>query len=701
MIEESLVNNISESPFHAGEQWFQERVGVREAMERFGRRVIRDHLPDQHRAFYQKLPFLLLGYSDQDGWPWVSVVAGKPGFIRSPNDKTLEVVAPLMSGDPLRQALRKSLPVGGLGMEPRSRRRNRFSMDVASSSESQLSLSVRQSFGNCPQYIQAHQVEYSPPTTGGSTEQLSSLDDDAVALIRRSDTFFVSSQTLEDDATSSGADVSHRGGKPGFVKVEEQGGVWKLTVPDYPGNNHFNTLGNFLVNPRAGLLFWDIESQDVLMLTGDVEILHEHEELAFFEGAERFWQFTLNKAVRLKGQLPLQGQLGEYSPNTLMTGDWESARLASKAHQLRHAYQPYRVIAKKQESDTVMSFYLKPESGSLPSFKAGQFITIKMPLLKDRSGRDMIRTYTVSSAPSEDGYRISVKRQRSADDEDGIVSNYLHDVVGIDDRLEVKAPQGDFHWQEDSDRPVVLLAAGIGITPMVSMLRHALREQVRVRRFQNITLVVTARHALDQVFRDEISNLQEAAQGYLRVCWCFTQPDANSVKGRDFQVEGRPNTALLQSLLPLADYDFYLCGPGMFMQDMHASLSTLGVAAKRIFSESFGPSSIAPVAVASEHSSSMVAASAGVQLEDENGEQLFVLNWQAGDGNLLEFSEAHGVTPPSGCRNGRCGSCRADLIDGDVVYAEGCQAPAEGGVLLCCTQPAIGGDLAIRLRPES
>jgi len=139
----------------------------------------------------------------------------------------------------------------------------------------------------------------------------------------------------------------------------------------------------------------------------------------------------------------------------------------------------------------------------------------------------------------------------------------------------------------------------------------------------------------------------------------------------------------------------------MFMQDMHASLSTLGVAAKRIFSESFGPSSIAPVAVASEHSSSMVATSAGVQLEDENGEPLFVLNWQAGDGNLLEFSESHGVMPPSGCRNGRCGSCRADLIDGDVVYDEGCQAPAEGGVLLCCTQPAVGGDLAIRLRPES
>lgn len=697
------MDNVGESPFHAGEQWFQERVGVRERMEHFGRRVIRDHFPDQHRAFYQKLPFLLLGYSDEGGRPWVSVVAGEPGFIRSPNDKTLELAAPLMSGDPLRQVLRKSLPVGGLGMEPQSRRRNRFSMDVSDLSESQMSLSVRQSFGNCPQYIQAHQVEYSQPTTAGKTELLSWLDEDAVALIRRSDTFFVSSQTLEDDSVSCGADVSHRGGKPGFVKVEEQGGVWKLTVPDYPGNNHFNTLGNFLVNPRAGLLFWDLESQDVLMLTGDVEILHEHEELAFFEGAERFWQFTLNKAVRLKGQLPLQGRLGEFSPNTLMTGDWESARLASKAHQLRHAYQPYRVVEKIQESESVTSFYLKPEQGNLPSFKAGQFITIKMPLLKDSSGRDVIRTYTVSNAPSEEAYRISVKRLGGTDggDDEGVVSNYLHDFVGLGDRLEVKAPQGDFHWQEDSERPVVLLAAGIGITPMISMIRHALREQLRVRRFQHITLVVTARHALEQVFRDELSNLQEAAQGYLRVCWCFTQPAASSVKGREFQVEGRPNRALLQSLLPLADYDFYLCGPGMFMQDMHANLSALGVAPERIFSESFGPSSIAPIAVASEHSSSMVAVNAGVQLEDESGEELFALNWQAGDGNLLEFAEAHGVIPPSGCRNGRCGSCRADLVGGDVVYDEGCRAPAEGGVLLCCTQPAAGGDLSIRLRPES
>lgn len=713
VIEKSSFDQVSDpddysvsSPFHKGERWFQDQLGVRERMEHFGRRVIRDHFPEQHRDFYRKLPFLLLGYSDEEGWPWVSLVAGESGFIQSHDNTSLKISTQFMPGDPLKRVARVGLPIGGLGLEPQSRRRNRFSTELTSTTSSAIDLKVRQTFGNCPQYIQGHNVQYAPPEGGGNSETFTALDEEAVALIQRSDTFFVASQTLHNDEIAAGADVSHRGGKPGFVLVEQEGARSILTIPDYPGNNHFNTLGNFLLNPRAGLLFWDLQSQDVLLLTGDVSIVEDHPLLPFFEGAERFWQFSLHKGVRLNRQLPLRGELGEVSPNTLMTGDWQTAESARSSHQARHQYQPYTVIGKVKESDSVASIYLKPSDGSIPNFKAGQFITLKIPGFTDSRGRDVIRTYTVSNAPHEGSYRISVKRlcASAADSSpEGVASNYLHDSVLPGDLLEVKAPQGDFHWQDSSERPVVMLAAGIGITPMISMVRHALREQLRSRRFQQITLVITARDANDQVFQQELAHLQEAAEGYLRICWCFTRPDTASVKGRDFQVEGRPNRALLQSLLPLADYDFYLCGPGLFMQDMHDSLLELGVQAARINYESFGPSSVAPKVApiaGREAPRSAVASNASIQLLGSDHVELFELNWRKGDGALLEFAESHGVIAPSGCRNGRCGSCAADLISGDVVYDDGCQAPGDNQVLLCCTQPAEGSDLRIRLKAE-
>ncbi len=703
--ENALEDEVMQSPFHLGERHLQRQAGVRERMEQFGHRVIRDHFPEQHQVFYQQLPFLLLGYSDSDGWPWVSLQAGPPGFIQSPSNTTLTISAPLMPGDPLKKSMHPKLPVGGLGLEPHTRRRNRFSMQISQWDDRNITLAVRQTFGNCPQYIQSHRLEYSPPQNSGVTEVLSNLDDAAIQLIRNSDTFFVASQTLSDEGVSAGADVSHRGGKPGFVKVEQNLGQYMLTIPDYPGNNHFNTLGNFLLNPRAGLLFWDLEKQDVLLVTGDVKILDEHPLLPFFEGAERFWQLTVHKAIRLSEQLPLSGELGDYSPNTLMTGDWMSAEQAFSAHQQRHSFQSYEVIGRVEESDQVVSLYLKPTSGSLPKFMAGQFLTIKMPMLKDDRGREIVRTYTISNAPNEGSYRVSVKRIDGDDQfEDGIVSNYLHDSVSVGDRLEAKAPQGEFHWQQDSYRDVVMLAAGIGITPMMSMIRHALREQLRARRFQKITLVVVVRNGDQQTFRDEISHLLKASQGYLRVCWCLTKPETSSIKGRDYQVLGRPDEALLQSLLSLADYDFYLCGPGLFMQDMHDVLVGLGVRSRRIFSESFGPSSIVPAAeveLAVSSNPTPIAESAAVQLLANDGQERFELSWQQGDGSLLEFIEGHGVVPASGCRSGRCGSCTADLVKGEVVYDSGCSAPQDGGVLLCCTQPAAGDDLVVQLREEA
>jgi len=294
------------SPFHAGEQALQTRMGVREQMERFGRRVIRDHLPDQHRQFYQQLPYVFIGHGDENGWPWASMLFNPPGFISSPDDKTLEVHARVVKGDPLQQAMKTGVRLGLLGIELNTRRRNRLAAHISTIGGQGFTLAVDQSFGNCPRYIRPRELadfagDDLPPV---SVTGLTGFDDGAKAMIANSDTFFVASFIDNNGGEASeGADVSHRGGEPGFVRIDNDR---TLTIPDYAGNFHFNTLGNFVKNPKAGLLFIDFEQGHLLTLTGRVEILFDSPDIKAFNGAERLWTFRLHQGYWLKNALGLR-----------------------------------------------------------------------------------------------------------------------------------------------------------------------------------------------------------------------------------------------------------------------------------------------------------------------------------------------------------------------------------------------------------
>jgi predicted pyridoxine 5'-phosphate oxidase superfamily flavin-nucleotide-binding protein len=147
------------SPFHAGEQAIQEKMGVREQMERFGSRVIRDHMPDQHRDFFGKLPFVFAGHADDKGWPWASILFGQPGFIESNDNTTIQINALPVGGDPLGDSLKEGTRIGLLGIELPTRRRNRLSTHIKAFTADQIQLEVDQSFGNCPQYIQTRDLE--------------------------------------------------------------------------------------------------------------------------------------------------------------------------------------------------------------------------------------------------------------------------------------------------------------------------------------------------------------------------------------------------------------------------------------------------------------------------------------------------------------------------------------------------------------
>ncbi|MEQ6289919.1 pyridoxamine 5'-phosphate oxidase family protein [Vogesella sp. GCM10023246] len=311
----------STSPWHRGEQLLQQRLGVSSQMAAVGQRVIRDYMPEQHRQFYAQLPFLLLGAVDAAGWPWAGVLEGAPGFVQSPDPRLLTIAAQPGRDDPLHTCLSPGAPVGLLGIELPTRRRNRMNGRLQACTGAGLTVAVEQSFGNCPKYIQQRDVCVVPRPAGPAApaEQHGALDVAARQLIASADTLFVAS-SFPGDASQPAAsvDVSHRGGKPGFVRVDGN----RLTIPDFSGNRFFNTLGNLLLNPRAGLLFIDFANGDLLQLTGRTEIIWHDERIAAFAGCERAWHFTVEQMWRRRGALALRGLPPQLSPSLQHTGTW-------------------------------------------------------------------------------------------------------------------------------------------------------------------------------------------------------------------------------------------------------------------------------------------------------------------------------------------------------------------------------------------
>ncbi|MFK7732215.1 MAG: pyridoxamine 5'-phosphate oxidase family protein [Pseudomonadales bacterium] len=671
-----IDSSSSTSPFHRGEQAIQTQLGVRENMERFGSRVIRDHLPEQHQQFYQQLPYLFLGHVDQHGWPWASMVTGQAGFISSPDSTHLNIAAAPIAGDPLFANLRNGAPVGVVGVELHTRRRNRLSAEVDAISAGSFSLKVRQSFGNCPQYIQARKMLTRSVSEFKVVEMSSNtrLSTEMKTLIQGSDTFFVSSYLADESGhASEGVDVSHRGGQAGFVRVDDD---HLLTIPDYAGNFHFNTLGNFIENPKAGLLFIDWTQGHLLMLTGHAEVLWDDEQLPFFEGAERLWQFRMVKGVYLKNAIEAKWSFDSWSPNTLLTGSWDAVSERQQAHEQRTAWRSYTVEQIVDESASIRSFYFVPEHGSNVDFSPGQFLTVRASV----NGRSLIRTYTVSSAPADPHYRISVKR-------DGEFSNYLHDELGVGDKIELRAPSGDFVFDASEPSPAVLIAAGVGITPMISMLRHALVESVRVRTMRPIHLLLLARNNAERAFNNEINALSQKFPGQFKVTWCLSKPEDSLQPELDYQHRGRLTHGILEEVIDNPEANVYLCGPPEFMQSTYNLLSDLTITDERIFSEAFGPAAIKrnQVEVAPVNS----AEEALVTVLDASGQQLMEQRWQPSDGNLLDFAENHGLSLPFSCRSGRCGACSTTLLAGELVYDRSVSAPSDDTTaLLCCALPA-------------
>ena len=528
--------------FHSGERAVQQRVGVSETMQ-WAQAAIRPFMPPQHRHFYAALPFMVAAARDERGRPWATVLTGPDGFVTTPDDRTLHINAKPVPGDALTDLFeRPGDDIGLLGIEFSTRRRNRVNGRIGGSAASGV-VHVDQTFGNCPQYIREREWRRVAPEPG-KTRRSATLTPKQQTWIRNADTlFFATGYRGEGDNPAFGMDASHRGGERGFVQVID---AQTIEVPDYAGNNFFNTIGNLLADPGIGVLFIDFVQGSMLQISGRADI-----EWETSTGSNRTVRIHIDEVVELPGALSLR---------------WSTD--ADTERQLR-------LVRRIRESEDVTSFYFAARDGNrLPKRVAGQHLPIELRI--DGDNHAQLRTYTLSNAPTDSLYRISVKREPN-----GRVSRYLHDELEEGAVIFAKPPAGDFVLPPGDDR-VVLISAGIGITPFLSMLHELADHETRP-----ISLLHAARDAAHNPFSQEIEQLMARRPGIERHV-SFSQPQSHDT-GHDGV--GRIDDKLLERFVHGDRTHYFVCGPASFMTQIGEALVQRGVDELRIHTESFGASS--------------------------------------------------------------------------------------------------------------
>lgn len=380
-------------------------------------------------------------------------------------------------------------------------------------------------------------------------------------------------------------------------------------------------------------------------------------------------------------------------------------------------FRSFTVARKVRESEVITSFHLVPQDGAaLWPALPGQYLTLRLP----SPGGPVLRTYSISSDVADgSGYRISVKREAAPGVPEGLGSCWLHDRVAEGDTVEVAAPRGSFVLDETSNRPVLLLAGGVGVTPLLAMLHRLAQGQRRV------CFVQACENGAVHALRDEVAALAAASEGRIVARSLYRVPSAADCAAGVHDAEGLVDAAFLQALLPLDRYEVYLCGPTPFMVAMWRLLTSLGLREDDIRYEFFGkqtslprlaaegsraelrahvpagaPAAIAglayltnPAARGIEESSAASPAPSATPAPAGGPSVVFARSgrevaWTGSAANLLELAESAGLEPGFSCRAGLCNTCRTGLSEGRVTYLEPpLTDPPAGTVLLCCSRP--------------
>ena len=343
-------------------------------------------------------------------------------------------------------------------------------------------------------------------------------------------------------------------------------------------------------------------------------------------------------------------------------------------------WRKFRVLAVVDETEAVKSFYLTPhDKKPLPSFLPGQHVAVQV---KSPDRRDpIIRCYSLSCAPNDEFYRISVKREGPSPERPaqpaGLMSSHLHNSLEEGDFVDVKSPSGAFSLDLSQHTPIVLIGGGIGITPVFSMLDSVVAQ----RSGREIWFFLGMRNRSEHALRVQLETLADRYEN-LHLMVCYSEPSNDCKLGQDYHRHGFVSIDLLRSVLPSNNYDFYFCGPPGMMNSLHEGLSAWGVPTERLHFEAFGPATVGKSVKPSVDSES----SESFQIKFMRSDR--TLNWEPTEGSLLDLADRYGISVESGCRSGNCGTCMTAIRTGEVDYpTPPGEMPDDGACLLCTAIP--------------
>ena len=629
------------NPYHEGELAMQQRVDETE-MAGINSAAIDATILAGALRFIAQQPMVVIGSMDTQGRVWASTLFGNPGFIRALDNQTLELDLSQprsAEDDPLWANLLDNPNIGLLVIELGSRRRIRINGVAKRISAERILIDVERAYPNCPKYIQSRdwktlesdkQNQAIPGTHGKELNQTQQ------SLIATADTLFVASAHPE-----HGVDASHRGGHPGFVHIIND---QQLRIPDFAGNSMFNTLGNFTSYPYAGLLFIDFEHGRLLQLTGQAEILLDMDDpQKETGGTRRYWQFDITSWQESTLPYRFGWELLDESPHI---PELQSYSTFNDVLSL----QVERI---QQETDRVKSFRLRaPDSKELPEFLSGAHLQVKV---KMPDGSDAKRHYSLLNNPDDrSSYEIGVLKEP----EGRGGSLYLHQQVKEGDRLEIQIPKNAFPMATRATHSI-LIAGGIGITPILSML-HSLSSKK-----QSYEIHYSARELSGLAFRDKVEQL--------------AGDKAHFYASHDSQSQRLDLEKLLSK--PESGVHVYMCGPRGMINAVREIAEAKGWPPAHIHFESFGAQPLANdkairVHLAKSNQSITVPA----------------------DRTILDTLLDAGVKVPHECKRGECTMCTTRVIGGKPDHRDLCLNTEEKEFYMCvCVSRARSNNLTLCL----
>ena len=368
---------------------------------------------------------------------------------------------------------------------------------------------------------------------------------------------------------------------------------------------------------------------------------------------------------------------------------------AQRATKSKEKYRTFVVTRKVPESESITSFYLAAEDGEpLDLFLPGQFLPLRLNI--PGQYEPVYRTYSLSDRPGAEHYRLTIKRESAPPDlpnaYPGVSSNYFHDHVDVGATLSAKAPRGRFYLDPQRETPVALVSAGVGQTPMISMLNAIVAAGAKRPTWFVHGSRCGGEHALGDTVR-RLAEEHDHVQAHIR----YSQPSTEDVVGRDHDDIGWVDADVLKRLLPDNECDFYLCGPTGFMRSLFEGLLSWGVPEPRIHYEFFGPASaLKERANVATPKRAAGAAECCTDLEVTFSTSGVRANWNPSFESILDLAEANGLSPDYSCRSGVCQTCVARIEEGEVEYViEPLDPPDDGSVLICCSKPATAVVIAL------